>query len=151
MGIIRRRNIKENMAAFVSVNVWIFLTLICLLATLYDTHAVRRYHDFYVIAILLPVLILAGLYGYFVSMISFVICFIACLIFSADQAYSLAVFLNALFVYSLFSQYYWFSSILKTFGATVLNAISSSLMALLCYTVVEYRDYNISVVLGVGK
>ena len=147
MGIIRKRSIRENLIAFISINVWIGLTIICLALIAYDNYAVHQFNGYYFIIILFPILILSGLYGYFISMISFVLCFLTALYIAPNHAFTSAVFLNGLFIYSLFSQYFWFKTILKSIVASFITAFSTSGMALLCYGVVEKTDYDISVIL----
>ncbi|WP_242870393.1 ATP-binding protein [Pseudobutyrivibrio xylanivorans] len=87
---------------------------------------------------------MAGLYGYLVSMISFIICFLICILFKTEQAYTMSVYLIATFGYSIFSQYFWFKSKLKTFLASLFTTIVTTIMSVLCFVIVDRRSYTLN-------
>ncbi|MBP5324436.1 MAG: hybrid sensor histidine kinase/response regulator, partial [Pseudobutyrivibrio sp.] len=49
-----------------------------------------------------------------------------------------------MFCYSLFSQYFWFKSKLKTVLAAVITTFVTTVMAVLCYVVVDHVNYTVN-------
>lgn len=152
MGLIKNKYQSDRRLAFMSINVWLIFTVVCVLSVAYHTHPVVQVTDnLYIMVMLLPFLILSGLYGYLVSMITFAVCFVSCLFLKADLAYTLSTYLIAMFCYSLFSQYFWFQKIWKTAVATVVTSVITALMALLCFSVVNNSSYHLVVFLDLYK
>jgi signal transduction histidine kinase/CheY-like chemotaxis protein len=139
MGIIKSKYVANKNLTVVSSIIWAFLTLICIFSIVFYSYPVVKIGYIYIIIFLFPFLILAGLYGYLISMFSFIVCLLVALIFKSDQAYSLAVFLIAMFCFSLFSQYFWFKSIVKSLVAALITALITTAIALLCFPVVERK------------
>ena len=139
MGIIKNKYVGNKNLVIVSSIVWVIFTLICVASIVFHNYPVVKLGHLYIIIFLFPFLILAGLYGYLISMFTFIICFIIALIFKTEQAYSLAVFLVATFVYSIFSQYFWFKSVLKSIIAILSTTAITTFMALLCFPVVNMQ------------
>ena len=90
---------------------------------------------------ILPYLILGGLYGYLISMIVFLIAFIASLIFNTNDAYKMSIYLVSTLCFSLFSQYFWFATKKKTALAALFTLIITSFTELLCLSVIETNEY----------
>ena len=107
MGVIKNKYIGNYRLTMLSICIWVLFTLFCSITIVNHTNLVIEISCIYIIAVLFPFLILSGLYGYLISMITFVICFLVCLIVNSDKAYTMSVFLIAMFCYSLFSQYFW--------------------------------------------
>ena len=102
MGLIKNKYLSNKNLAIVSINVWLVFTLICVASVALHSYPVVKVGCLYIIAVLLPFLILAGLYGYLICMISFVICFLVALLVRTEQAYAMSVFLNAMFAIRCF-------------------------------------------------
>ena len=143
MGLIKSKYLGNKRLAAISINVWIIFTLICVLSIVLHNYPVVKLGCFQIVIFLLPFLLLAGLYGYLISMISFIICFLVCILAKTEQAYTLSVFLVATFVYSIFSQYFWFKTLLKTLLASLFTTIVTTVMSVLCFVVVDRRTYSL--------
>ena len=63
---------------------------------------------------IMPYYILGGLYGYFVSLLAFLIVFINALVLDSDNIYKMSINLAAIICFSLFGQYRWFATKTKT-------------------------------------
>lgn len=89
-----------------------------------------------------PFLLLGGLYGYLFAMISYALSFILTLIFDMNGAYNTAINLVASVCFSLFSQYYFFSTKKKTFLAALATLIATGITELACLTLIPSSAYN---------
>ena len=137
MGFIKNKYLNDKRLTIVSLNMFLLISIICIVTVVVHTNPVIKVGGIYVITVLFPFLVLAGLYGYFLCMLTFVSCFLSCLFLNADQAFTMAVFLIAMFLYSLFSQYSWFSTKSKTFIATLITSLSTTIMAMFCFVLLE--------------
>lgn len=144
MGYIKNKYLGNKKLTAISLYVWFIFTSICILSIVLHTYPVVRLGYFRIVVFLFPFLLMAGLYGYLVSMISFIICFLICIMFKTEQAYTMSVYLIATFGYSIFSQYFWFKSKLKTFLATLFTTIVTTIMSVLCFVIVDRRSYTLS-------
>lgn len=144
MGLIKNKYLGNKALAAVSVNVWLVFTVICIVSIILHNSPVVQFGQVQLVVFLFPFLLLAGLYGYLISMISFIICFLICVVVKTEQAYTMSVFLIATFIYSLFSQYFWFRSKIKTFLADIFTTLVTTIMSVLCYIVVDRRAYGLS-------
>ncbi len=144
MGFIKNKYLNDKRLTIVSLNMFLLISIICLVTVVVHTNPVIKVGGIYVIAVLFPFLVLAGLYGYFLCMLTFVSCFLTCLFLNADQAFTMAVFLIAMFLYSLFSQYSWFSTISKTFIATLITSLSTTIMAMFCFVLLEKGNFGVN-------
>ncbi len=76
----------------VSVMIWIALTTLCIFTVLHgDKFMLSSGETVYATFYLVPFLLIGGLYGYYVSMISFVVAFGFSLFFSASTSYNLSL------------------------------------------------------------
>ena len=82
MGIIKNKYVANKNIMMVSSIIWSLLTLICVLSIVFHSYPVVKIGYIYIIIFRFPFLILAGLYGYLISMISFIACFLVTLIAS---------------------------------------------------------------------
>lgn len=146
MGYIRNKYLGNKKLTAVSLYVWFIFTSICVLSIVLHTYPVVSLGYFRIVVFLFPFLLMAGLYGYLISMISFIICFLISILFKTEQAYTMSVYLIATFGYSLFSQYFWFKSKLKTFFATLITTVVTTFMSVLCFVVVDRRVYTVSAI-----
>ena len=137
MGIIKSKYIGNKNLTIVSAIVWAIFTVICVFSIVFHSYPVAKIGPFYIIIFLFPFLLLAGLYGYLICMFSFIACFLVTFILKADQAYSLSVFLVAMFCFSLFSQYFWFKSVIKSIIAIFATTVITTFMALLCFPLID--------------
>ena len=144
MGYIKNKYLNDKRLTIVSLNMFLLISIICLVTVVVHTNPVMKVGGIYVIAVLFPFLVLAGLYGYFLCMLTFVTCFLTCLFLNADQAFTMAVFLIAMFLYSLFSQYLWFSTISKTLIATLITSLSTTIMAMFCFVLLEKGNFGVN-------
>ena len=92
---------------------------------------------------ILPYLILGGLYGYFVSLITFLIEFIYVLIVDSGNVYKMSINLAVILCFSLFGQYRWFSTKKKTAISAAVTLLISSFMQFFSIVVVDGRNYSI--------
>lgn len=144
MGYIKNKYLGNKKLTAISLYVWFIFTSICILSIVLHTYPVVRLGYFRIVVFLFPFLLMAGLYGYLVSMISFIICFLICILFKTEQAYTMSVYLIATFGYSIFSQYFWFKSKLKTFLASLFTTIVTTIMSMLCFVIVDRRSYTLN-------
>ncbi|SCZ77466.1 Signal transduction histidine kinase [Pseudobutyrivibrio xylanivorans] len=144
MGYIKNKYLGNKKLTAVSLYVWFIFTSICVLSIVLHTYPVLEFGYFKIVVFLFPFLLMAGLYGYLVSMISFIICFLICILFKTEQAYTMSVYLIATFGYSIFSQYFWFKSKLKTFLASLFTTIVTTIMSVLCFVIVDRRSYTLN-------
>lgn len=140
MGTIKSKYVANKNLTIVSSTIWVFLTLICVLSIVFHSHPVYKLGHIYIIIFLFPFLLIAGLYGYLISMFSFIVCFLVSLIFNSEQAYSMAVFLIAMFGYSLFSQYFWFKSAVKSVLAVLITTTMTTIIAILCFPIINRNE-----------
>ena len=97
-----------------------------------------------------PFLLLGGLYGYVISMASFVISFIFCLVLDMSNAYKMAIFLVPAFCFSLFSQYLWFDKVKKTVLAGVITLALTGFIEMACLTIVPDGAYSVEEIMAYG-
>ncbi|MBR5638079.1 MAG: hypothetical protein IKW81_14265, partial [Pseudobutyrivibrio sp.] len=76
MGFIKSKYIGNRNLIMVSSIVWAFFTLICIFSIVFHSYPVVKIGPFYIVIFLFPFLLLAGLYGYLISMFSFIFCFV---------------------------------------------------------------------------
>ncbi len=129
----------------VSVVIWINLTTLCIFTVLHgDKFMLSSGETVYATFYLVPFLLLGGLYGYYVSMISFVVAFGFSLFFSASTSYNMVIYLVASLLYALFAQYKYFKSIKKTIIAMVVTLIGTCLAEYACLSVIMINKYDLT-------
>ena len=129
----------------VSVVIWIALTTLCIFTVLHgDKFMLSSGETVYATFYLVPFLLLGGLYGYYVSMISFVIAFGFSLFFSASTSYNMVIYLVATLLYALFAQYKYFKSIKKTFIAMIVTLIGTGFAEYACLSVIMINKYDLT-------
>ncbi|WP_242839098.1 ATP-binding protein [Butyrivibrio sp. MC2021] len=99
---------------------------------------------------LLPFLLMGGLYGYLLSMIAFAISFGCALVFETSKAYIMSVYLVATLCFSLFSQYHFFKTRIKTLIAAAATLFMTSIIEMCCFMLVIKNDYRIAVIANIG-
>ncbi|MCR4998544.1 MAG: response regulator [Lachnospiraceae bacterium] len=107
-------------------------------------YSIHLFGDFVMALSYIPFLLIAGLYGYLLSMLSFLTVFLYVMITSMEGAFYLSVFLACVLVYSLFAQYYWFQSKLKTLLGVFITALVSGAMGGLCFGALPTSTYELS-------
>jgi len=110
-----------------------------------DSSNISLFGDFSIAISYIPVLLIAGLYGYLISQMSFLAMFIYIMFTAREGAFYLSVYLAGILVYSLFARYFWFKSKLKSFVAIVVTAMVSGIMGVLCFAAVARNTYELSV------
>ncbi len=93
---------------------------------------------------ILPYLVLGALYGYLISLVVFMFSFIVTFIYDMDDAYKMVINLMATICFSLFGQYFWFATKKKTFLAALITLAITSLMELLCLSLLVSNEYELS-------
>lgn len=91
----------------------------------------------------MPYLILGGLYGYFVSLISFLIMFIYVLIADSDNVYKMSINLAVLLCFSLAGQYRMFSTWIKTAITAAATLLITTFMQFFTIVVVDGKQYTL--------
>lgn len=99
---------------------------------------------------IVPFLIIGALYGYFISLISFTVSFIFSLIYNMNNAYMMSIFLVPVICFSIFSQYYFFRTVKKTFLAALITLMLTSVIEVLCISIIRSSDYSIIKILDIG-
>ncbi|MBE5825925.1 MAG: response regulator [Butyrivibrio sp.] len=97
-----------------------------------------------------PFLLLGGLYGYVISMASFMISFTFCLVLDMSNAYKMAIFLVPAICFSLFSQYLWFDKVKKTVLAGVITLALTGFIEMACLTIVPDGAYSVEEIMAYG-
>ncbi|MBE5842904.1 MAG: response regulator [Butyrivibrio sp.] len=129
----------------VSVMIWIALTTLCIFTVLHgDKFMLSSGETVYATFYLVPFLLIGGLYGYYVSMISFVVAFGFSLFFSASTSYNMVIYLVATLLYALFAQYKYFKSIKKTFIAMIVTLIGTGFAEYACFSVIMINKYDLT-------
>jgi signal transduction histidine kinase/CheY-like chemotaxis protein/HPt (histidine-containing phosphotransfer) domain-containing protein len=132
------------LAMTVSVIVCLMLTDFCAYSGLHGEKMHFATNGVVVITFfILPYLFLGALYGYLISLLSFTVSFIIALINNTDSAYNMAIYLVATICFSLFSQYYFFSTKKRTAIAAAVTLALTSLMELLCISLIAVKEYSL--------
>ena len=132
------------LAMTVSVIVCFMLTNFCAYSGLHGENMHFVTNGVVVITFfILPYLLLGALYGYLISLLSFTVSFIIALINNTDSAYNMAIYLVATICFSLFSQYYFFSTKKRTAIAAAVTLALTSLMELLCISLIAVKEYSL--------
>jgi signal transduction histidine kinase/DNA-binding NarL/FixJ family response regulator len=92
---------------------------------------------------LFPYVMVGALYGYFISMISFVLAFVTTLVLSPTGAYNMAIHLVATLCFALFAQYGFFAKVRKTVIAAICTLCITSLAEFACLSVIRTNEYNL--------
>ncbi len=124
--------------------VFLALTRACVYATLHNESLILSTGDIEVAAfVVFPFLMLGGLYGYMISMVSFTVCFICSLLFDMDNTFKMAALLVPTLLFSMFSQHFWFNSRKKTFLAAAITLASTSIVELACLSILADDSYSV--------
>ena len=128
----------------IGILIWMILAMFCGYSALHGrnmyfaTNGVIFFTFFMV-----PYLFLGALYGYLIAMWTFVLTFIMALIFDMNNAYNMAIYLVVTICFSMFSQYFFFRTKKKTIIAASVTLALSSMMEMLCLSIVSVKEYNI--------
>ncbi len=142
----KAKNEKKTriLAILISIVIWIMLTLVCTYSALHgDTMRISSGETVIISFFVLPYLLLGGLYGYVFALISFIIAFIANMIFNMNNAYFMSIDLVATLCFSLFGQYFFFRSKKKTAIAAVVTLILTTLIEFACFSIIAVSEYNL--------
>ena len=144
---IQRFDKKIILGNIVSLLIWCLLTLACIATGSNGELMVLSVGNFTVVTfVIAPFLWLGALYGYLLSMISFVITFFTIAFLQPSHAYYLSTCLVAIICFSLFAQYFWFNKPFKALFACIITVFCVGMMDTLCLTVVAAEQYDASVV-----
>ncbi len=110
-----------------------------------DSANIHIFGDYSIAISYIPFLLLAGLYGYLLSQMSFLAIFIYMMITVPEGAFYLSVYLASILIYSLFAQYFFFKSKLRGLVAVFITAVVSGIMGVLCFAAVANSTYEFSV------
>lgn len=92
---------------------------------------------------LVPVLLLAGLYGYFISYLVFLFAFICALFFNMSGAYTMVIYMVMIFCFAILGQFNVFSSIKKTILLCTLTLLAITANGYFCFTAITDMDYRV--------
>ncbi len=128
----------------VTIVFWVILTRFCIHSTLAgDTLKFEAGGIVLASFAIFPFLIAGALYGYVISFATFALTFITKLIVDMDGAYKLSIYLVATICFSLFSQYYYFSTMKKTLKAAAITLVAVAATEFACMTVLAEETYTI--------
>lgn len=91
---------------------------------------------------LVPCLLIAGLYGYYISAIVFMIAFGTSLYFQMDDAYTMIIYMAAMTCFSLNGQYYWFKTKFLTFLTCTITLTSITVNEFFCFSVLDKLSFG---------
>ena len=112
---------------------WLILTGLCVYMSLNaGSMRIEAYGIVLLSFSIVPFLLIGALYGYFISMISYTVAFIASLIYNMNNAYMMSIFLVPVICFSGFSQYYFFQTKKKTLVAASITLVLNSIIEVLC-------------------
>ncbi len=161
-------NTKRTKAAKVTgLVIWIFLTIGCsYLASVGWSNFIPNDDSTEIIIrvgfIFFPFLFLGATYGYLLAMFSFLLSFFTSLYFDMQNSYCMSILMVAAIIFSMFSQYFYFSNLKKTFIAVIITDLLISVTEVLCINILKenvdfsfealtaYYGYNFIAVLGCG-
>ncbi len=129
----------------VSILIWLGLTRLCAYSVLHGSsmHIAVGESEMRLNFFNLPFLLLGGLYGYLISLISFSISFVIALIYDMENAYKLSIFLVATICFSIFGQYEWFKTKKKTVFSALITLALTALIELACLSIISNKVYEI--------
>ncbi len=137
----KRLRLLSNVTSLV---IFLALTRAGIYAALNNENLILSTGDIEVAAfVILPFLMLGGLYGYMISMVSFSCCFISSLLFDMDNTYKMAALLVPTLLFSMFSQYFWFNNRKKTFIAAAITLATTSIVELACLSILADDSYSV--------
>lgn len=143
--VIQRERIKKIGLGVASTSILIMLSVLALYLFMgQDTINITLWDKYTIAVAFVPFILIAGLYGNTISLLSFLGIFLTVMIMNKHGAYYLAVYLAAILFCSIFAQRYWLKSVLKTFIAAVIISIFSSAMGVFCFTVIANNNYQLS-------
>lgn len=130
------------------VSAWlVYLVLTVAFCYIVSAHSANFYSnnekDFVSGFYLIPVLLLAGLYGYIISFVSFSIAFICSLIFNMRDTYTMVIYLVIIVCFAIIGKYEWYSSLWKTICLCTLTLVSVTGMGYLCTHAVVNMNYQV--------
>ena len=129
----------------------IALINLCMYSVIHGrTMHIGSYDGVIITFFIVPYLVLGALYGYLISQMVFLCAFVAALILNTEDAYKMAIYLIATITFALFSQYMWFGTKIKTFFSALITLALTSLIELLCISVIETNEYHISQMMNIG-
>ncbi|MCR5403296.1 MAG: response regulator [Butyrivibrio sp.] len=140
------RRIRLLRIAARSLSVFIFFSLLglCVIAAIHPQELViSTIGNMRLTFFFFPFLLMGGLYGYFLSMLAFFAIFISDVALNMEYAYVMAVFLVAILCFSLFSQFFYFSTTKKTIIAAFSTLALTSLIEYACLTIIMTNDFSL--------
>ncbi len=139
--------IPKGLRLAFEIMIWVFLTYCCVFSTQHsDFFTVQDKNGYIVFSFFLfPFLMLAALYGYLISYISFVIAFIIFYVTNMSETYFMAVQLVAVTCFSLFSQYSFFKTKKNTAIAAVCTLLVTDIIEFVCFSIIQADNYDMSV------
>ncbi len=152
LGLEKYKKSSVIVSTIVGTVVLILLSLACVYSAINGASMHITYGGNVIITFfILPYLILAGLYGYMISMIVFIISFVSSLVFNMDDAYKMSIGLVVTLCFSLFGQYFWFATKKRTALAAFITLIITSFTELLCLSVIETKEYVIDQMMNIRQ
>ncbi len=141
----RAKKYTKIIIRIIGVAVWLMLTRFCAYSALHGEHMHFATNGIiFFTFFLVPYLFLGALYGYLIALSTFTLSFIIALIFDMNSAYNMAIYLVVTLCFSLFSQYFFFKTKKRTIIAVIVTLCLSSLMEMLCLSIVSAKEYSMS-------
>ncbi|MBQ6408073.1 MAG: response regulator [Butyrivibrio sp.] len=130
----------------ISVIVWLGLTRLCIFAALHGSNMMIAVgeSEMRISFFTLPFLLLGGMYGYLISLISFSISFVVALLFDMSSAFKMSIFLVATICFSIFGQYGWFSTKKKTALSALITLAVTALIEFACLSIISNNAYEVA-------
>ena len=92
---------------------------------------------------LLPILFLAGLYGYIIAFVSFSMAFVCSLVFNMRDTYTMVIYMVIIVCFAIIGRYEWYISLMKTIILCTITFISVTVMGYICVHSVVTMNYNV--------
>ncbi|WP_026527534.1 ATP-binding protein [Butyrivibrio sp. VCD2006] len=143
---------KSTVIAVIIIGVIVLITLasLCIITAVYGEYMYFDLGTFGIAFFIWPFLLIAGLYGYLISLIVFLISFCITLFYNMDRAYTMSIYLVAMLCFALFGQYHWFSSLKKTALVATLTLLLTSITEFACLAIIGSSDYEFEVLKNYG-
>ena len=144
----RAKKIAKWLLQAVGVLVWMGLAWLCIFSAFNgkDMNIALGKGDIMFTFFIFPFLLLGGLYGYLISLATFMATFLINLFTDMSGAYKMSIFLVATVCFSLLGQYGWFSTKRKTILGALITLFFTSLIEMACLSVIQNSAYDMEAV-----
>ncbi|SDZ87791.1 Signal transduction histidine kinase [Pseudobutyrivibrio sp. ACV-2] len=134
----------NKMSLIIAWVIYLLLTLI--FCHIVSAHSANYYisDNGHVVAgyYLLPILFLAGLYGYIIAFISFSAAFVCSLLFNMGDTYTMVIYMGIIVCFAIIGRYEWYISFWKTIILCSITFVTVTGMSYLCVHAVATMNYE---------